>query len=112
MGTPVRARGRERPVDGTGQRDPIRSSSDASGSVFANGAALPVADGSGPSPGHPGASTSALMNVLLVYPDAAFHRDRNADSGLHGADAVCDQFRFGHEARPEAPATHAVAERR
>ena len=48
------------------------------------------------------------FRILLVDADAAFHRDRNRDGGLHRRDAIADQRRLRHQAGAEAAVLHAV----
>ena len=55
-----------------------------------------------------GERVERLFRVLLVDADAALHRDRQRDRGLHGGDAIADQRRLGHQAGAEAPFLHAV----
>ena len=55
-----------------------------------------------------GKCVERLLGILLVDADAALHRDRDRDRGLHGGDAVADQRRLRHQAGAEAALLHAV----
>ncbi len=55
-----------------------------------------------------GKRVERLLRILLVDADAAFHRDRNRDRGLHRGDAIADQRGLRHQAGAEAALLHAV----
>src|SRR4029079_3690300 len=48
------------------------------------------------------------FRILVVDADAAFHRDRDRDRGLHGGNAIADQPGLPHQAGAEAALLHAV----
>jgi hypothetical protein len=54
------------------------------------------------------ACTKSSLGILIVDADAAFHRHRDVDDGPHRRDAVADERRLAHQARPETAVLHAV----
>ncbi len=63
---------------------------------------------------HPGAGAKAdgvaqrNFRVLVVNPDAAFHRHRKRDGGAHRRHAFGHKLRLAHQAGAEAARLHAV----
>ena len=55
-----------------------------------------------------GESRQRHLGILVVDADAAFHRHRDRDRGLHRGDAIADQRRLRHQAGAEAALLHAL----